>query len=87
MADGTHGWQEKGPFDAIMVTAGAPDIPRDYLDQLAVGGRLVIPVGDRSSQVLVRITRISAKEFKEEKLLGCRFVSLVGNYCWRDESA
>lgn len=85
LADGTHGWQERGPFDAIIVTAGAPDVPQDYLDQLAVGGRLVIPVGDRASQVLMRITRISATEFKEEKMLGCRFVPLVGNHGWQDE--
>lgn len=87
LADGTLGWQEMAPFDAIVVTAGAPDVPRDYLDQLAVGGRLVIPVGDRMSQVLMRITRTSAHEFKEEQLLGCRFVPLVGNHGWRDESA
>lgn len=85
LADGTHGWQEMGPFDAIIVTAGAPDIPQDYLDQLAVGGRLVIPVGDRLSQVLVRVTRISESELKQEKLFGCRFVPLVGNHGWRDE--
>jgi len=87
LADGTLGWQEMAPFDAIIVTAGAPDVPRDYLDQLAVGGRLVIPVGDRMSQVLMRITRTSEHEFKEEQLLGCRFVPLVGNHGWRDESA
>lgn len=87
LADGTLGWQEMAPFDAIIVTAGAPDVPRDYLDQLAVGGRLVIPVGDRMSQVLMRITRTSEDEFKEEQLLGCRFVPLVGNHGWRDESA
>ena len=75
------------PFDAIVVTAGAPDVPRDYLDQLAVGGRLVIPVGDRMSQVLMRITRTSEHEFKEEQLLGCRFVPLVGNHGWNDEKA
>jgi protein-L-isoaspartate(D-aspartate) O-methyltransferase len=85
LADGTLGWQEMAPFDAIVVTAGAPDVPRDYLDQLAVGGRLVIPVGDRMSQVLMRITRTSEHEFKEEQLLGCRFVPLVGNHGWRDE--
>ena len=87
LGDGTLGWQEMAPFDAIVVTAGAPDVPRDYLDQLAVGGRLVIPVGDRMSQVLMRITRTSEHEFKEEQLLGCRFVPLVGNHGWRDESA
>ena len=87
LADGTLGWQEMAPFDAIVVTAGAPDVPRDYIDQLAVGGRLVIPVGDRMSQVLMRITRTSEHEFKEEQLLGCRFVPLVGNHGWRDERA
>ena len=87
LADGTLGWQEMAPFDAIVVTAGAPDVPRDYLDQLAVGGRLVIPVGDRMSQVLMRITRTSEHEFKEEQLLGCRFVPLVGNHGWNDEKA
>jgi len=87
LADGTLGWKEMAPFDAIVVTAGAPDVPRDYLDQLAVGGRLVIPVGDRMSQVLMRITRTSEHEFKEEQLLGCRFVPLVGNHGWRDERA
>ncbi len=85
LADGTLGWQEMAPFDAIMVTAGAPAVPQGYLDQLAVGGRLVIPVGDRTSQVLMRITRISEDEFKEEQLLGCRFVPLVGNHGWCEE--
>ena len=86
VADGTLGWQEMAPFDAIMVTAGAPEVPRDYLDQLAIGGRLVIPVGDRLSQVLMRITRTGEAEFKEEQLLGCRFVPLVGNHGWHDEN-
>ena len=86
LADGTLGWQEMAPFDAIIVTAGAPDVPRDYIDQLAVGGRLVIPVGDRLSQVLLRITRTAEDEFKEEQLLGCRFVPLVGNHGWHEES-
>ena len=85
LADGTLGWQEMAPFDAIIVTAGAPDVPRDYLDQLAVGGRLVIPVGDRLSQVLMRITRTAEDEFEKEQLLGCRFVPLVGNHGWQKE--
>ncbi len=85
LADGTLGWQEMAPFDAIIVTAGAPNVPQGYLDQLAVGGRLVIPVGDRTNQVLMRITRVAETEFKEEQLLGCRFVPLVGNHGWREE--
>ena len=85
LADGTLGWQEMAPFDAIMVTAGAPFVPQGYLDQLPVGGRLVIPVGDLTNQMLMRITRMSETEFKEEQLLGCRFVPLVGNHGWREE--
>lgn len=85
LADGTRGWQEMGPFDAIMVTAGAPHVPREYQDQLAPGGRLVIPVGDRDSQVLMRITRTAAGDFKEERLLGCRFVPLIGAHGWRED--
>ncbi len=85
VADGTHGWQEMAPFDAIVVTAGAPEVPREYLVQLVVGGRLVIPVGDRDSQVLMRITRTGESEYKEERLLGCRFVPLIGSHGWQDE--
>lgn len=86
VADGTRGWQEMGPFDAIIVTAGAPQVPSEYLAQLAPGGRLVIPVGDRNSQVLMRITRSGTDEFKEERLLGCRFVPLIGNAGWQEEN-
>ena len=86
LADGTHGWQDMAPFDAILVTAGAPEVPRDYLDQLAIGGCLVIPVGDRSSQVLMRITRIGEQEYREERLMGCRFVPLIGNHGWHESA-
>ncbi|MBW2452640.1 MAG: protein-L-isoaspartate(D-aspartate) O-methyltransferase [Deltaproteobacteria bacterium] len=85
LTDGTYGWEEMGPFDGIIVTAGAPRVPQTYLDQLAIGGRLVIPVGDRISQALKRISRISEKEYKEETLLGCRFVPLIGNHGWQSE--
>jgi protein-L-isoaspartate(D-aspartate) O-methyltransferase len=85
VADGTQGWREMAPFDAIVVTAGAPEVPREYLLQLVVGGRLVIPVGDRDSQVLMRITRTGESEYKEERLLGCRFVPLIGSHGWQDE--
>lgn len=83
LADGTLGWLDKAPFDAIIVTAGAPQVPQEYLKQLAVGGRLVIPVGDRESQVLMRITRVGENDYKEEKMLGCRFVPLIGNHGWK----
>jgi len=85
VTDGTFGWEEEAPFDAIMVTAGAPAIPAAYRDQLAPGGRLVIPVGDRLSQVLVRVTRRGERDFHEERLFGCRFVPLVGTHGWREE--
>jgi protein-L-isoaspartate(D-aspartate) O-methyltransferase len=86
LADGTQGWQEMAPFDAILVTAGAPEVPQHYLDQLAVGGRLVIPVGDRESQLLLRITRTGKQEYMEEKMLGCRVVPLIGNHGWQERS-
>ena len=86
LADGTQGWQEMAPFDAILVTAGAPEVPQHYLDQLAVGGRLIIPVGDQESQLLLRVTRTGEKEYLEEKMLGCRFVPLIGDYGWQERN-
>jgi len=82
--DGTYGWAEEGPFDAIMVTAGGPDIPQPLLDQLTMGGRLVIPVGDAFVQDLIRITKTEGG-IKKEDLGGCRFVKLIGKYGWNDE--
>lgn len=81
--DGTLGWDEHKPYDAILVTAGAPEIPGPLRDQLADGGRLVIPVGDRYSQELVKVTK-SGKRFKESYLGGCRFVNLIGLHGWKD---
>ncbi|MBW2637111.1 MAG: protein-L-isoaspartate(D-aspartate) O-methyltransferase [Deltaproteobacteria bacterium] len=85
VGDGTYGWREEAPFDAIIVTAGAPDVPNAYKEQLAVGGRLVIPVGDRHSQMLLKYTRLSEDidDMKEEDLGGCRFVDLIGNHGWK----
>jgi protein-L-isoaspartate(D-aspartate) O-methyltransferase len=82
--DGTYGWVEEGPFDAIIVTAGAPDIPQPLIDQLTIGGRLVIPVGDAFVQDLIRVTKIG-EGIKREDLGGCRFVKLIGRYGWEDE--
>jgi protein-L-isoaspartate(D-aspartate) O-methyltransferase len=82
--DGTYGWAEEGPFEAIMVTAGAPDIPQLLLDQLTIGGRLVIPVGDAFVQDLIRITK-TGEGIKREDFGGCRFVKLIGKYGWNDE--
>lgn len=84
LADGTLGWRDMGPFDAILVTAGAPGIPPEYLNQLKTGGRLVIPVGDRDNQTLMRVTRLGESEYREEKMLDCRFVPLIGSQGWRD---
>lgn len=85
VADGTQGWQEMAPFDAIIVTAGAPEVPQHYLEQLVVGGRLVIPVGELDSQVLTRVTRNGDRDFKEEKMFGCRFVPLIGHHGWQTD--
>jgi protein-L-isoaspartate(D-aspartate) O-methyltransferase len=82
--DGTYGWVEEGPFDAIIVTAGAPDIPQPLIDQLTIGGRLVIPVGDAFVQDLIRVIK-TAEGVKKEDLGGCRFVKLIGKYGWEDE--
>lgn len=81
--DGTQGWLEESPFDAIMVTAASPDIPTPLLEQLALNGRMVIPVGDRYSQSLKKIIR-TEKGFQEEDLGGVRFVSLIGEHGWRE---
>lgn len=81
-ADGTLGWPEHAPYDAIAVAAGGPEIPQALLDQLAPGGRLVIPVGpDESSQVLTRVTR-DHEGYREEPLMAVRFVPLVGEQGW-----
>ena len=84
VGDGTYGWREEAPFDGIIVTAGAPAISRVLIEQLAVGGRLIIPVGSRTSQELLRITRLSedAGDIKKESLCGVRFVDLIGEYGW-----
>jgi len=82
--DGTLGWMDESPFDAILVTAGSPDIPQPLVDQLGIGGRLVIPVGDAFSQDLFRVTK-TEKGVKKEDLGGCRFVKLIGKYGWESE--
>lgn len=82
--DGTLGWAEHAPYDAIAVAAGGPEVPRALLNQLAPGGRLVIPVGpDESSQVLMRVTRHDAG-FHSEPLTEVRFVPLIGEQGWPD---
>ena len=86
VGDGTYGWNEEAPFDAIITTAGSPKIPETLTGQLAVGGRLIIPVGDRSSQTLVKVTRLSEEpgDFRTEDICGCRFVALIGEHGWKN---
>ncbi len=79
--DGTLGWKEFEPYDAIIVTAGAPDIPQPLVDQLAEGGRLIVPTGGRFSQELIKLTRKKG-DFIMENLGGCRFVDLIGVHGW-----
>jgi protein-L-isoaspartate(D-aspartate) O-methyltransferase len=78
------GWPAEAPYDAIMVTAGAPKTPPDLLAQLAIGGRMVIPVGSRYVQELCKITRGRKKNIVQN-LGGCRFVSLIGRDAWEEE--
>ena len=81
LAGETLGWLEGAPYDAIIVTAAAPKVPTGLLAQLAVGGRLVIPVGSRYLQELYKITKRKRKN-SVENLGGCRFVSLIGRGAW-----
>lgn len=84
--DGTLGWPEHAPYNAIVVAAGGPEIPGPLLDQLAIGGRLVIPVGeDKTLQSLVRVTRTGGDEYRREELCDVQFVPLVGAGGWEDE--
>ncbi len=80
--DGTLGWPEHQPYDAIMVTAGAPNVPKPLIEQLKEGGRLVIPVGDNTSQEMLKLTR-KKDHVTEQRLGGCRFVPLRGEHGWK----
>jgi protein-L-isoaspartate(D-aspartate) O-methyltransferase len=81
--DGTLGWKEHAPYDAIIVAAGGPDVPESLKEQLKIGGRLVIPIGkDPRVQELVRVTRLSDEKFKSEDIADVRFVPLVGEEGW-----
>ncbi len=87
-ADGSVGWAEHAPYDAIVVSAGAPRVPRALLEQLAVGGRLVLPVGpDEALQTLVRVTRDGETDYRQEPIAEVRFVPLVGEQGWGEEPA
>jgi protein-L-isoaspartate(D-aspartate) O-methyltransferase len=82
-ADGTKGWQDESPFDGVIVTAGAPQIPDVLIDQLSDGGRMVVPVGNQHTQELIKIFR-DDQNIRQTNLGGCRFVKLVGEHGWRE---
>jgi len=86
--DGTLGWPDHAPYDAILVAAGGPEVPESLKMQLKVGGRLVIPVGvDRRVQELLRVVRVAEDQYQSEDIADVRFVPLVGEEGWADEAA
>ena len=85
VGDGSLGWREEAPVDAVMVTAAAPDVPPALLEQLAVKGRLVVPVGDAHTQVLRKCVR-EETEVRWTELGGCVFVKLIGQHAWPNGS-
>ena len=84
LAEETLGWKKEAPYDAIIATAAAPKVPEDLLTQLAVGGRMIIPVGSRYAQELCKITRHEGHD-EVQKLGACRFVSLIGKGAWPEQ--
>jgi len=84
VSDGTLGWPEEAPFDRIIITAGTPQLPDPLLEQLAVGGIIVGPVGDRSSQKLIK-SRKKKDKLEEEYHTSCIFVPLIGEYAWKSD--
>ena len=86
VGDGSKGYAECAPYGGIIVTAGAPDVPPVLIEQLADGGRLVIPVGSSFQQTLIRVTRRGG-DHETEKLEGCVFVPLIGEFGWREGEA
>lgn len=85
--DGTLGWREFAPYNAILVTAGAPEIPMHLVEQLEVGGRLVVPVGPVNRQVLTVITRLDGDGVITEEIGQVRFVPLIGKRGWSEDDA
>ena len=81
--DGSYGWKDMSPFDAIIVTAGAPDVPAPLVDQMSEGGRMVIPVGDRYGQTLRKIVKTVNGPLTEQSV-PCVFVPLIGSHGWKE---
>jgi protein-L-isoaspartate(D-aspartate) O-methyltransferase len=84
-SDGTLGWPEHAPYQAISVTAAGPSIPPSLLGQLAIGGRIVMPIESGAGQVLVRATRIAPDTYTTDELGAVQFVSLIGEEAWPDD--
>ena len=82
--DGTLGWEEYAPFNAIIITAGAPEIPEPLLEQLDEGGRMIIPIGDKFSQELIKVIKVKKDSYVKKNLGGCRFVDLIGVHGWKE---
>ena len=83
--DGTLGWEEYAPFNGILVTAGSPTIPKSLMKQLAVGGKMVIPVGNKYSQILKIVTKVDEENFEIEDVPEFAFVPLIGREGWKDK--
>ena len=83
VGDGTLGWREEAPFDAVLVTAAAPEVPLPLVEQVKPGGRLVIPVGGSTAQVLKCLVKEPDGAVRESELVGCVFVKLVGEQGWQ----
>lgn len=81
LGDGTIGWRQYSPYDAILVSAASPDIPQPLVDQLAVGGKLLIPLGDRDEQMLTMVTRLPDR-YERRDIVPVRFVPLLGTHGW-----
>jgi protein-L-isoaspartate(D-aspartate) O-methyltransferase len=81
--DGTYGWKDMAPFDAIIVTAAAPEIPAPLVEQLKEGGRMIVPVGERYSQVLMKVVKTESGVLRSQSI-PCVFVPLIGNHGWKE---
>jgi protein-L-isoaspartate(D-aspartate) O-methyltransferase len=83
--DGTYGWRDQSPYDAILITAAGPEIPKTLIEQLVDGGRIVAPIGDNSSQTLTVLTKVGTQT-RTQKLMDCSFVPLIGKYGWSESA-